>query len=117
MTERPPRPPPTHAVAPSVGSEATTARGEQAGRRNPRPTTGTFLRRDILVAATAWGFSATEQGEQAALGRLGDRLRRGGEDVNNASLVLCIDSRDDRDLRGVVMNVKVGLATRLCHET
>ena len=37
--------------------------------------------------------------------------------VNNASLVLCIDSRDDRDLRGVVMNVKVGLATRLCHET
>ena len=33
-------PPPTYAVAPSVGSEATTARGEQAGRRNPRSATG-----------------------------------------------------------------------------
>ena len=31
--------PPAYAVAPSVGSEATTARGEQAGRRNPRAAT------------------------------------------------------------------------------
>jgi len=49
LATRPPRglrdrtpapPPPTYAVAPSVGSEATTARGEQAGRRNPRAATG-----------------------------------------------------------------------------
>ena len=30
----------SHAVAPSVSSEATTARGEQAGRRNPRAAAG-----------------------------------------------------------------------------
>ena len=41
MTARPPRaPPPTYAVAPSVGPEATAARGEQVGRRNPRPAMG-----------------------------------------------------------------------------
>ena len=34
---QPPRP--SYAVAPSVISEATTARGEQAGRRNPRAAT------------------------------------------------------------------------------
>ena len=34
-----PAPRPSYAVAPSVISEATTARGEQAGRRNPRPAT------------------------------------------------------------------------------
>ena len=30
---------PSYAVAPSVSSEATTARGEQAGRRNPKAAT------------------------------------------------------------------------------
>ena len=33
-------PPPSYAVAPSVSSEAATARGEQAGHRNPRAATG-----------------------------------------------------------------------------
>ena len=36
VTARPPRPRPSYAIAPSVSSEATTARGEQAGRRNPK---------------------------------------------------------------------------------
>ena len=31
-----PAPRPSYAVAPSVSSEATAARGERAGRRNPK---------------------------------------------------------------------------------
>ena len=41
LRDRTPAPsPPTYAVAPSVGPEATAARGEQVGRRNPRPAMG-----------------------------------------------------------------------------
>lgn len=36
LRDRTPVPPPSYAIAPCISSEATAARGEQAGRRNPR---------------------------------------------------------------------------------
>ena len=51
-----PAPRPSYAVAPSVISEATTARGEQAGRRNPKAATtgahrGAFYKNKLRAVA------------------------------------------------------------------
>jgi len=53
----------------------------------PPPPPTIFLRRDILVAATAWGFSAAEKGGEAALSRFGDRFRRGSEEALDGAVV------------------------------
>ena len=72
-------PPPTYAVAPSVGSEATTARGEQAGRRNPRAATGAHRGPPRGSGALPGGGASGGRTSSAATSRrevCGPKLRR-----------------------------------------